>query len=86
MGGGFVYLVHVVLSTSLFASQEHDIPDYFQIILQIPLNTMGDALNVGCNCGGISAVKHYPHVTRVWVACVGTGSSAAAGWCYGGAS
>lgn len=63
MGGGFVYLVHVVLSTSLFASQEHDIPDYFQIILQIPLNTMGDALNVGCNCGGISAVKHYPHVT-----------------------
>lgn len=50
-----------------FVSQECDIPDYFQIILQIPLNTMGNALNVGCNWGGISAVKHYPHVTWVWL-------------------
>lgn len=32
-----------------FVSQEHDIPDYFQIILLTPLNTMGHALNVGCN-------------------------------------
>lgn len=54
-----------------FASQEHDTPDYFQIILQTPWNTMGHALNVGCNRGGISAVKHYPHVTQVWIACVG---------------
>lgn len=31
-----------------FVSQEHVTPDYFQIILQTPLNTMGRALSVGC--------------------------------------
>lgn len=53
-----------------FVSQEHDIADYFQIILLTPLNTKGHALTVGCNWGGISAVTHNPHGAWVWIACV----------------
>lgn len=41
-----------------FVSQEHDIPDYFQVILQTSLNPVGHALS---NWGGISAGAHYPH-------------------------
>lgn len=69
-----------------FVSQEHEIADYFPIILQTLLNTGGHASNVGCNWGGISAVSRFHHVAGVWVACVGSGGSATAGWSCGGAS